>query len=1006
MGSLSGTCEIVESKDELKGVNLPSSRSRLDEKLGKLPMLKTGRNTGIEDDLNHIFEAIDRRTAARSLGLSHQSGTGMSSKNASKRPVRVGASQASGIGVSESVSLKQALRGLCISHASEMAAKRLLKPTGSSPVLEAGPLHRLYRSVVVEANECGLPLEEGNGSLVEISLVPEKSASNLSEKIPESLQVRKASSPIPSALSSPHYAASPRTKAKTTPTHIRSKTSALDLLHQGDLNSSVDSVSSSRTASKGNKSASNSPRLFRPVVTAKPATTKTRSRDEIVVTGIASTSKVSKSPSNSPRLIKPIVTNGVSAKPTPSKVQPQDDIIHDSAAVGGKRSMLKLPQRGKVKQTSLSSTSNTIKKVLEIEEPDHAPEEAGSKTSTPKVAQKGEMKAAQKGEMYPAPSSSVTNMGKVIKSAGNSPRVIKPAPRHTKFVERKIKQDSASVPNCSTTYKEVDNDDLVPVIHNLVCRTQKCNEKTLRKESASPSSSSRSGSIEVSSSNLDSATSKSRFGSRSCNERAVSAKVSEKSRLREKGDISQSSKSSSIGEYSSSTSISEDSSLSGSSCGGSRPHMSKDLRWDAIRHIKMQYGSLGLRNFKLLKRLGCGDIGTVYLAELSGANCLFALKVMDNEFLASRRKMPRAQTEREILQMLDHPFLPTLYAHFTTDKFSCLVMEYCPGGDLHVLRQKQLTRSFSEQAARIFLPARICAHSITSKVANEELLLFYVAEVLLALEYLHMLGVVYRDLKPENILVREDGHIMLSDFDLSLRCVVSPTLLKSSLSVMEPAKKLSGPCAESSCIDPFCLQPSWGQVSCFSPRFISATPRTRRVKADLASQVRPLPQLVAEPTSARSNSFVGTHEYLAPEIIKGDGHGSAVDWWTFGVFLYELLFGKTPFKGPGNEDTLANAALQSLKFPESPSVSFQAKDLIRGLLVKEPENRLGSIKGATEIKQHPFFEGLNWALIRCAVPPELPKFYDPVDMVMACQQEEAKCPEFKNTGEHLEFELF
>ncbi|KAJ1379498.1 Serine-threonine/tyrosine-protein kinase, catalytic domain [Sesbania bispinosa] len=55
---------------------------------------------------------------------------------------------------------------------------------------------------------------------------------------------------------------------------------------------------------------------------------------------------------------------------------------------------------------------------------------------------------------------------------------------------------------------------------------------------------------------------------------------------------------------------------------------------------------------------------------------------MDNEFLARRKKMPRAQTEREILRMLDHPFLPTLYAQFTSDNLSCLAMEYCPGGDL------------------------------------------------------------------------------------------------------------------------------------------------------------------------------------------------------------------------------------------------------------------------------------------------------------------------------------
>ena len=263
-----------------------------------------------------------------------------------------------------------------------------------------------------------------------------------------------------------------------------------------------------------------------------------------------------------------------------------------------------------------------------------------------------------------------------------------------------------------------------------------------------------------------------------------------------------------------------------------------------------------------------------------------------------------------------------------------------------------------------------------------------------------MLGVVYRDLKPENILVREDGHIMLTDFDLSLRCSVSPTLLRSATD-SEPVK-MSGPCTESSCIEPLCIEPSC-QVPCFSPRFLPAAAKARKLKAEVAAQVRSLPQLVAEPTDARSNSFVGTHEYLAPEIIKGEGHGAAVDWWTFGVFLYELLYGITPFKGSGNEETLANVVSESLKFPDSPLVSFQARDLIRELLVKEPENRLGTHKGATEIKQHPFFEGLNWALIRCAIPPEVPELYD---FGVSRHGKNTQYLECKATGELLEFELF
>ena len=268
-----------------------------------------------------------------------------------------------------------------------------------------------------------------------------------------------------------------------------------------------------------------------------------------------------------------------------------------------------------------------------------------------------------------------------------------------------------------------------------------------------------------------------------------------------------------------------------------------------------------------------------------------------------------------------------------------------------------------------------------------------------------MLGVVYRDLKPENILVREDGHIMLTDFDLSLRCDVSPTLLKSSSDV-DPAK-ISGPCAQSSCIEPFCIEPAC-QVPCFSPRLLPPAAKARKLKNDLGAQLRSLPQLVAEPTDARSNSFVGTHEYLAPEIIKGEGHGAAVDWWTFGVFLYELLYGRTPFKGSNNEETLANVVLQGLRFPDTPFVSIQARDLIRGLLVKEPENRLGSEKGAAEIKQHPFFEGLNWALIRCAIPPELPDLceFGVSEMTPQSQGKGVKYVECNAAGELVEFELF
>lgn len=408
----------------------------------------------------------------------------------------------------------------------------------------------------------------------------------------------------------------------------------------------------------------------------------------------------------------------------------------------------------------------------------------------------------------------------------------------------------------------------------------------------------------------------------------------------------------SISRASDSSGLSDDSNWSNFTGSTNKPHKGNDPRWKAIHAIRSRDGLLGMNHFRLLRLLGCGDIGSVYQSELSGTRCYFAMKVMDKASLASRKKLLRAQTERDILQLLDHPFLPTLYTHFETDRFSCLVMEYCPGGDLHTLRQRQPGKHFSEYAAR-----------------------FYAAEVLLALEYLHMLGVVYRDLKPENVLVRDDGHIMLSDFDLSLRCTVSPTLIKSSSLNSDPTKR---PPNSSFCVQPACIEPTSAciQPACFLPKFFpqrnkkKKTPKPRTDPTPLFGQ---LPELLAEPTGARSMSFVGTHEYLAPEIIKGEGHGSAVDWWTFGIFLHELLYGRTPFKGSGNRATLFNVVGQQLRFPDSPATSYASRDLIRGLLVKEPQHRLGVKRGATEIKQHPFFEGVNWALIRCSTPPEVPR---------------------------------
>ncbi|WMV49827.1 hypothetical protein MTR67_043212 [Solanum verrucosum] len=453
------------------------------------------------------------------------------------------------------------------------------------------------------------------------------------------------------------------------------------------------------------------------------------------------------------------------------------------------------------------------------------------------------------------------------------------------------------------------------------------------------------------------------------------------------GDSLESAKTS-FSRESDSSELSDDSNWSNITGSANKPHKGNDPRCKAILAIRARDGILGMSHFRLVKRLGCGDIGTVYLSELNGTCCDFAMKVMDKASLASRKKLTRSRTEKEILQLLDHPFLPTLYTHFETDRFSCLVMEYCPGGDLHTLRQRQPGKHFSEYSAR-----------------------FYAAEVLLALEYLHMLGVLYRDLKPENVLVRDDGHIMLSDFDLSLKCSVSPMVIRTSSN--DPSKRGAALCVQPACIAPTstCIQPT-----CFLPRIFSQKSKkiSQKPRTEPGFPANAMPELVAEPTAARSMSFVGTHEYLAPEIIKGEGHGNAVDWWTFGIFLYELLYGKTPFKGSGNRATIFNVVGQQLKFPDSPATSNASRNLIQGLLIKEPQHRLGVKRGASELKQHPFFEGVNWALIRSSTPPEvprqvkveLPRKFKQVNPVEVCSKRNAGTNVNSGGNNYLDIEFF
>ena len=164
-------------------------------------------------------------------------------------------------------------------------------------------------------------------------------------------------------------------------------------------------------------------------------------------------------------------------------------------------------------------------------------------------------------------------------------------------------------------------------------------------------------------------------------------------------------------------------------------------------------------------------------------------------------------------------------------------------------------------------------------------------------------------------------------------------------------------------------------------------------------------------TSKFATSFVGTVEYIAPEVLSNEGYAGSVDWWTLGIFMYEMLFGKTPFKGADARDTFSRIRRYStcvkktgvrrkmdeqeldLTFPDTPVVSKKAKDLIGKLLNKDNCKRLlnpltikagmyGSLLYIFDVlypvtlytsMTDPWFRGIQWALLRCQDSPLKPK---------------------------------
>jgi len=266
-----------------------------------------------------------------------------------------------------------------------------------------------------------------------------------------------------------------------------------------------------------------------------------------------------------------------------------------------------------------------------------------------------------------------------------------------------------------------------------------------------------------------------------------------------------------------------------------------------------------LDSFKMIKVIGKGSFGKVFLVREIKTDDMFALKVLRKDNIIKRNQVEHTRTERNVLGHVNHPFIVGLRMAFQSKDKLYFVLDYCPGGELFFHLSK--VGKFPEPRAA-----------------------FYAAEIVLALSYIHAMDIIYRDLKPENVLLDAKGHVRLTDFGLS----------KEGISL----------------------------------------------------------------SSSGATSFCGTPEYLAPEILNRQGHGRAVDWWSLGALLYEMLTGLPPFYDRDREKLFENIRKGHLDFR---SLTPRAQALLKGLLTKDPLKRLGSDeKDAKSIQSHEFFHDIEW----------------------------------------------
>ena len=340
------------------------------------------------------------------------------------------------------------------------------------------------------------------------------------------------------------------------------------------------------------------------------------------------------------------------------------------------------------------------------------------------------------------------------------------------------------------------------------------------------------------------------------------------------------------------------------------------------------------KDFEVLALSGKGAYGTVIQAKLKSGKDkenlnknqkekFYAIKIIDIASVKKVNKLYQIYLESQILNELNSPLIVNIYGTFHTSSKIYMVLDYLSNGDFATFLKMNYP-------------------------LKEDTIRFYAAEMVLFLEYLQSQKIVHRDLKPENIMLNDKYHLQIIDFATVRKIGYyydknEMRFRKDNYDLENDNEDIKG--------TKIIVNPDDDDDD---EEEEEGNNEKNYVNENKINKLPP-----------RNKTFVGTAEYVSPEVINDQTAGYGADLWAFGIILYQMFCGKTPFRGGNTYLTFKNIENLVISYDDNISISETAKDLINKIIVKEPSKRLGAgelntIYDLDNLKKHPFFKGIKW----------------------------------------------